>query len=395
MKRARFSEEQIIGILRENEAGAKAGELARKHGVSEGTIYAWKAKFGGMSVSDAQRLRSLEEENGKLKRLLADAMLDKAALNELLEKKMVGPAAMREGVAHLRTVFEISERRACSIIKADRKMVRYRSCRPPDTALREWLRNLAVERRRFGYRRLFVLLRREDEPSGKNRIYRLYREEGLTVRTRRVRRRAIGTRAPILVEARVNARWSLDFVHDQLAGGRRFRILNVVDEVTRECLAAIADTSISGRRVARDLTRLIERRGRPGMIVSDNGTEFTSTAILAWAEDQRVAWHYIAPGKPTQNGFIESFNGRMRDELLNESVFFSLDHAREKLAAWAADYNTRRPHSSIGYLTPAAYAAHLTATGRSAAQCASSTARPVAPTAPLGVINAVTPVAAG
>ena len=184
-------------------------------------------------------------------------------------------------------------------------------------------------------------------------------------------------------------------MHDQLAGGRRFRILNVVDDVTRECLAAIADTSISGRRVARDLTRLIKRRGRPGMIVSDNGTEFTSTAILAWAEDQHVAWHYIAPGKPTQNGFVESFNGRMRDELLNESLFFSLDHAREKLAAWAADYNTRRPHSSIGYQTPAAYASHLTATGRSAAPCGSSTARPVAPTAPLGVINAVTPVAAG
>ena len=178
-------------------------------------------------------------------------------------------------------------------------------------------------------------------------------------------------------------------------GGRRFRILNVVDDVTRECLAAIADTSISGRRVARDLTRLIKRRGRPGMIVSDNGTEFTSTAILAWAEDQRVAWHYIAPGKPTQNGFVESFNGKMRDELLNESLFFSLDHAREKLAAWAADYNTRRPHSSIGYQTPAAYAAQLTATGRSAAQCGSSTARPVAPTAPQGAINAVTPVAAG
>jgi putative transposase len=147
--------------------------------------------------------------------------------------------------------------------------------------------------------------------------------------------------------------------------------------------------------VARDLTALIQRRGRPGMIVSDNGTEFTSTAILAWAEDQRVAWHYIAPGKPTQNGFVESFNGRMRDELLNESLFFSLDHAREKLAAWAADYNTRRPHSSIGYQTPAAYAAHLTATGRSAAQCGSSTARPVAPTAPQGVTNAETLVAAG
>ena len=223
--------------------------------------------------------------------------------------------------------------------------MRYQALRTDDIVLRNRMKAIAHERRRFGYRRLFVLLRREGEPSGKNRIYRLYREEGLTVRKRRSRRRAMGTRAPILVEARPNARWSLDFVHDQFATGRRFRILNVVDDVTRECLAAIPDTSISGRRVARELTALIARRGRPAMIVSDNGTEFTSTAILAWAQDHGVDWHYIAPGKPTQNGFVESFNGRMRDELLNESLFFSLDHARQKVAAWALDYNTRRPHS--------------------------------------------------
>ena len=161
-------------------------------------------------------------------------------------------------------------------------------------------------------RRLFILLRREGETSGINRIYRLYREEGLTVRRRRARRKAVGTRAPILVAARQNARWSLDFVHDQLACGRRFRILNVVDDVTRECLAAIPDTSISGRRVARELTALIERRGKPGMIVSDNGTELTSNAILTFAAEREIEWHYIAPGKPMQNGFVESFNGRMR-----------------------------------------------------------------------------------
>jgi putative transposase len=207
---------------------------------------------------------------------------------------------MREGVAHLRTVFEISERRACSIIKADRKVVRYRSRRPPDTALRERLGNLAVERRRFGYRRLFVLLlRREGEPSGKNRIYRLYREEGLTVRKRRIRRRAVGTRAPILVEARVNARWSADFVHDQLAGGRRFRILAVVDDCTRECLALIADTSISGRRVARELDDVVLRRGRrPETIVSDN--------VLSW--ESRVDLEQaglVAPADVGRQGYFD------------------------------------------------------------------------------------------
>ena len=275
---------------------------------------------------------------------------------------MVGPAAQRAGVAHLQAALGLSERRACSIVNADRKMIRYRSCRPPDTALRLRLRELANARKRFGYRRLFVLLRQQGEASGINRIYRLYREEGLTVRKRRARRRAVGVRAPILIEARPNARWSLDFVHDQFACGRRFRILNIVDDVTRECLAAIPGTSISGRRVARELTALIERRGKPGMIVSDNGTEFTSNAMLAWAEEHNITWHFIAPGKPMQNGFCESFNGRMRDELLNESLFFGLDHARTRIADWANDYNGQRPHSALGYLTPTAYAANLTAT---------------------------------
>jgi transposase InsO family protein len=274
---------------------------------------------------------------------------------------MVGPAAKREAVAHLRGALEMSERRACSLIAADRTMIRYRSRRPPETELRTRLRELANQRRRFGYRRLFILLRREGEPSGINRIYRLYREEGLTVRKRRARRRAVGTRTPILLEAKANARWSLDFVHDQLAPGRRFRILNIVDDVTRECLAAIPDTSISGRRVARELTMLIERRGKPKMIVSDHGTEFTSNAILGWATDHQVDWHYIAPGKPMQNGFIESFNGRMRDELLDETLFLDLDQARQLIGTWAADYNTARPHSSLGYKTPTAYAEQLTA----------------------------------
>ena len=170
---------------------------------------------------------------------------------------MVGPAAKRAAVAHLQAVMSLSERRACSIVGADRKMVRYRSSRRQDAELRSRLRDLANERRRFGYRRLFVLLRREGEPSGINRIYRLYREEGLAVRKRRARRKAVGTRAPILVETKPNARWSLDFVHDQFANGRRFRIFNIVDDVTKECLGAIPDTSISGRRVARELTAII------------------------------------------------------------------------------------------------------------------------------------------
>ncbi|NKC49802.1 IS3 family transposase [Ochrobactrum anthropi ATCC 49188] len=386
MKKQRFTEERIIAVLKELEAGMKVADLCRKYGISDATFYNWKAKYGGMEVFEAKRLKALEEENAKLKKLLAEQMLDAAALRELLAK-MVGPAAKRDAVAHLKDIMGLSERRACQIVSADRKMIRYRSCRPPEVELRAKLRDLANERRRFGYRRLFVLLRRDGEPSGVNRIYRLYREEGLSVRKRKARRRAVGTRAPILVEAKANARWSLDFVHDQFACGRRFRILNIVDDVTRECLAAIPDTTISGRRVARELTTLIERRGKPGMIVSDNGTELTSNAILAWSKDHKVEWHYIAPGKPMQNGYVESFNGRMRDELLNESLFFGLDHARSAIAQWADDYNNFRPHSSLGYQTPAVYAGSIAATGSNAAQYESLAFPPVATNTPIGVVK--------
>ena len=226
------------------------------------------------------------------------------------------PAAQREAVVHLQITLGMSERRACRVISADRKSMRYRSCRPDDADLRSRLRELAQQRRRFGYRRLHILLRRDGIMINRKKTQRLYREEGLTVRRRRGRRRAVGARAPAPVLALPNQRWSLDFVHDQLATGRRFRILNIVDDVTRECLRAVLDTSISGKRVARELGDLIAERGAPKMIVSDNGTEFTSNAILGFADRMGIDWHYIAPGKPIQNAFIESFNGRLRDELL-------------------------------------------------------------------------------
>lgn len=195
---------------------------------------------------------------------------------------------------------------------------------------------------------------------------------------------------------RPNARWSLDFAHDQLACGRRFRILNVVDDVTRECLAAIPDTSISGRRVARELATLIERRGKPGMIVSDNGTELTSNAILDFATERKIEWHYVAPGKPMQNGFVESFNGRMRDELLNATMFRNLAHARAVIRAWAIDFNGKRPHSALGYQPPKAFAENLTtAPDPHAAPNESSARMPGAPPAPIGVSTQRTLVPVG
>ncbi len=215
------------------------------------------------------------------------------------------------------------------------------------------------------------------------------------MRKRRTRHKAIGTRAPILVEAKPNARWSLDFVHDQLDSGRRFRVLNIVDDVTRECLASVPDTSISGARVVRELSALIARRGKPGMIVSDNGTELTSNAVLKWTQDHCIQWRYIAPGKPMQNGYGVSFNGRMRDELLNETVFTSIAQARAVIAVWVADYNTTRPHSALGYQTPAAHAAKLNAMGLSSPPLRGSESSPIAQPAPDGVTLARTLPMAG
>ncbi len=269
---------------------------------------------------------------------------------------MVTPAARREAVAHLRLAYKVSERRACSTLGADRTSIRYRSTRPDDAAIRARLRDLAAIRRRFGYRRLHILLRREGIVMNHKKLRRLSREERLQVRRRGGRKRALGTRAPMALPHGPNQRWSLDFLSDAFADGRRFRILAIVDDFTRECLALVPDTSLPGLRVARELDTLVASRGRPAMCVSDNGTELTGMAILRWSQQTRVEWHYIAPGKPQQNAFIESFNGRLRDELLNETLFTSLAHAREVLAIWKDDYNTIRPHSALGNLPPAAFA---------------------------------------
>jgi putative transposase len=246
-----------------------------------------------------------------------------------------------------------SQRHACRLLAVDPKTVR-RAPMADAPEIRQRLRDLAGERRRFGYRRLGILLAREGITMNHKKLYRLYREEGLTVRRRRGRKRATGTRAPITIPQAANQRWSLDFVADVLSWGRRFRVLAIVDDFTREALALVVDTSIGGRRIVRELDALIARRGRPALIVSDNGPELTSRAVLEWTNRTGTLWHYIAPGKPTQNAFVESFIGRFRDECLNEEVFAGLAEARAVIGRWRRDYNQVRPHSAHGGLTPEA-----------------------------------------
>ena len=287
----------------------------------------------------------------------------------------------------------MSERRTTRLLGVDRSGLRYRPRRPDDAADRALLRALAAERRRFGYRRLREMAKRKGRHLNLKKVYRLYCEEGLTVRRRRGRKRALGTRAPMKAAERPNDIWVLDFLSDVLDSGRRFRVFAVEDQLTRTGLVAEVDTSLPGGRVVRVLDGLVAEHGKPAMIVSDNGTELTCNAIIKWTEENGVEWHYIAPGKPQQNGFMESFNGKLRDECLNEHVFSSLAEARRLIEAWRIDYNAERPHSSLGYLTPNEYVANWlatrspnhppdasfrTATGRTAAVCGASAPRPVA-----------------
>jgi putative transposase len=250
----------------------------------------------------------------------------------------------------------LSQRHACRLIGLDRSTLRYQRKRPDDATVRQRLRELAAERRRFGYRRLGWMLAREGHAMNHKKLYRLYHEERLMVRRRRGRKRALGTRAPMTLPYAINQRWSLDFVSDTLSDGRRFRILCIVDDFSRECLATVVDTSLGGVRVVRELEHLGFERSTPRVIVSDNGTELTSCAVLRWATG-RLDWHYIEPGKPVQNAFIESFNSKLRDECLNEHVFLTLAEARETIEAWRHDYNHLRPHGSLGALTPTEFAA--------------------------------------
>ena len=258
-------------------------------------------------------------------------------------------------VAQMIERFGLRVRRACRLVGLWRSTWQYRAHRPDDQALRGRLRELAEQRRRFGAPRLHVLLRREGWRVNHKRTERLYREEGLALRRKRHRKRAAGIRVTLPMPTRPNERWSMDFLHDRLADGRRFRVLTMVDDYSREAPAMTVDTSLPGARVVEVLERLAETRGLPQVITIDNGPEFAGSALDAWAYRRGIQLHFIEPGKPVQNAYVESFNGRLRDECLNEHWFTTLEEARGRLEAWRQDYNTVRPHSSLGDLTPAEF----------------------------------------
>ena len=354
MRTSKFTPEQMVHILRQGDSGVPVVELCRQHGISEQTYYRWKKRFGDLGTAEVRELRQLREENRKLKQVVADLTLDKTILKEALGKKVVAPARWRELVAWSRAAYRLPERRACRALEVARSSVQYIGRRPPQTALRRRMREITEVRVHYGYRRVYVLLRREGWKVNHKRVYRLYREDGLGLRRRKPkRRRAAMARQPRPTVSAPNERWTMDFMSDALANGQKLRVLTVVDTYTRECVALEGDTQFRGADVARVLTRLGTTRGLPTVIQCDNGTEFTSRALDHWAWSHGVQLDFSRPGKPTDNATIESFNASVRRECLSEHYFSTLVEAQIVLGLFRDEYNNHRPHSSLGQKTPA------------------------------------------
>ena len=258
--------------------------------------------------------------------------------------------------SHVRESLGLSERKACLLVNVSSSVFRYQPKQGKDNELRQRMKELAEQRKRFGSPRLHILLKREGLVINHKRTERIYQEEGLALRRKRRRKNTAGIRMILPLPQRVNERWSMDFVTDSIVTGRRFRALTIIDNYSRECPAIEVDTSLGGRRVVGVLERLAETRGLPEVITIDNGPEFSGRTLDEWAHRNDVKLNFIRPGKPIENAFAESFNGRLRDECLNTNWFMNLKHAREVIEDWRMDYNEVRPHSSLKGATPKEYA---------------------------------------
>ncbi len=349
MRKRRFSEEQIVGVLKEAEAGVPVKEVCRRVGRErchvlslEGQVRGLGSERGAAAASAGGRERTAEEDRGA-------AGTGHRCTEGGAVKKVVSPPAKREAVRVACEEGKLSERRAYGLLRVHRGSCRYRRRERHDAALRDRLRELAGERPRFGYRRLHRMLRREKEKAS------------LAMRQRKRKRFRAEARVPLALPTRTNQVWTMDFTRDSLASGRKFRTLNLMDGYTREAPRIEVDTSLPGLRVVRMLEGVAQERGLPEAIQVDNGPEFISRAVDQWAYAHGVVLHFIEPGKPVQNAFIESFNGKFRDECLNQNWFVSLEDARRIIEAWRMDYNTVRPRSSLRYLTRKEFAASVAA----------------------------------
>ncbi|MBE9610815.1 IS3 family transposase [Chitinilyticum litopenaei] len=337
----RYSEEQIIGFLREAEAGIPLKELCRLHGLSEASFYLWRNKFGGMSVSDAKRLKELEAENARLKCMLANALLENEITKKSAAKKVVAAPARRELVRYM-AGRGLSERRALSLACMSASTLRYRPRPDRNGPLREQLLFLAHRHRRYGAGMIYLKLRQSGWVVNHKRVERLYGLAGLQVRRRKRKKVPLRDRQPLVRPIAANQVWSMDFVFDRTAEGRVIKCLTIVDDATHESIAIVAERAIGGYPLTRLLDQLASTRGLPQVIRTDNGKEFCGRAMLTWAQLRGIQLRHIEPGKPNQNAYIESFNGWFRGECLSEHWFTGLALAWVLIESWRREYNEER-----------------------------------------------------
>ncbi|RLP56534.1 IS3-like element ISAar43 family transposase [Kocuria marina] len=365
--RKRHTSEQVVRKLGQADrmlaGGSDIAGVCRELGVSEQTYYRWRNQYGGLKADDAKRLKELEKQNATLKRLLAEAELEKAALKELAGGKLLAPGRRRAAVDHLKRKLRVSERMACRLAglsrSAYRRPLQGETTADPDLALRDWLRAYAKKHPRWGYRRAYHDARGEGWVVNHKKIQRLWREEGLRVPQRRHRKRVGSSTVDAPAAVAPNLVWAVDFQFDADEQGRPIKICSIVDEHTRECIGGLVERSITADRLTAHLEDLVAVRGAPAVLRSDNGPEFISDAMADWA-GTRTGLFYIPPGSPWHNGYVESFNSRLRDECLNINSFYSLLHAQVVIGDWKTEYNHDRRHSSLGYLAPVDYARQCT-----------------------------------
>ncbi|MFZ0278055.1 MAG: IS3 family transposase [Candidatus Sulfotelmatobacter sp.] len=357
----RYKPEQIVTMLRQIEVGIANGkttpQACKEAGITVQTFYRWRKEYGGLKMDQAKRLKELEKENGKLKRLVAELSLDKQILKDIAGGKLLSPERRRCAVEHVRAEYEVSERRACRVVRQWRGTQRYLPLRRTDEdQLTQAILALAAKYGRYGYRRITALLQSAGWPVGRDRVQRIWRREGLKVpQKQRARGRLwLGDGSCVrLRPERANHVWSYDFVKAMTHDGRALRILVVIDEYTRECLALRVARRLGSLQVIETLADVMLVRGIPEHIRSDNGPEFIAKELRKWLGQLGTKTLYIEPGSPWENGYCESFNGKLRDEFLNGEIFYSLKEAQILTERWRMEYNTERPHSALGYKPPA------------------------------------------
>ncbi|MBX3581274.1 MAG: IS3 family transposase [Rhodocyclaceae bacterium] len=361
MPQKKHKPEEIVAKLRQVDVllsqGRSVGEAVRTIGVTQFTYYRWRKEFGGLKGDQVKRLKELEKENDRLRKAVSDLTLEKLILKEAAFGKLLSPARRRRCVDHVVAKFSVSERFACKVLGQHRSTQRKKPhCRADEDALTADIIRLASRYGRYGYRRITAMLRSEGWTVNAKRVERIWRREGLKVPQKQPKRGRLWLKDGSCIRLRPehpNHVWSYDFVEGRTHNGRKFRMLNIIDEFTRECLAIRIDRKLNSTDVIDALSDLFILRGVPGHVRSDNGPEFIAKAVREWIAAVGAKTAFIEPGSPWENGYCESFNSKLRDELLNGEIFYSLAEAKVIIEAWRRYYNTERPHSSLGYKPPA------------------------------------------